>query len=112
MQATAIVERSVLENKTYQNNRELPRCCTSLLLVQIYIHSFEITVSVVSRTMEDRDKGTMHSTEQTPTKYAGNTKHMERMHKNIMFGLEDEHKVEGAEMPSGIPSEKLPCPKG
>ena len=38
----------------------------------------------------------MHSREQCPTKYAGNAKHMKRMHKNIVFSLEYQHEVEGS----------------
>ena len=42
-----------------------------------------------------RNKRAVHSTEKSPAKYAGNTKHMERVHKNIMLSLEDEHVIEG-----------------
>ena len=38
---------------------------------------------------------------------------MEWVHKDVMFCLEYEHEVEcSRDIPSGIPSENEPCPKG
>lgn len=39
---------------------------------------------------------TVHGGEQRSTKYSGDTSHVERMHKDRMFRLENKHKVEGA----------------
>ena len=38
----------------------------------------------------------MHGAKQSTTKYASNSKHVERMHENVVFCLEDEHEVERA----------------
>ena len=86
--------------------------CLFFLSEFVSISSRE-TFSVVSRTSEDVTNASVHSREQSPTKYAGNTKHMEWMHKNIMLRLEDEHVIKRAGLiPRGIASEKEPCPKG
>ena len=47
----------------------------------------------------------MHSWEEWATKDTSNTKHVERVHKDIMFCLEYQHEVDVPEIPRGMPSD-------
>jgi hypothetical protein len=38
----------------------------------------------------------MHRREQGSTEDTGNTKHVEWVHEDVVFGLEDQHEVEGS----------------
>src|SRR6056300_991700 len=40
-----------------------------------------------------RDKATVHSTKQATPKYTSNSQHMERVHENVVFSLEDQHVI-------------------
>jgi len=93
VETAAVIKRSILKNKT----TKISMCCYDV----ICFFFLSKLIPIVERNRFGRlpnqgtgDKTAMHSTEQTPTKYAGNTQHMETMHKNIMFSLKDEHVVE------------------
>ena len=42
-----------------------------------------------------RNEGAMHGREKTPAKHTSHSKHMKRVHENVVLSLEYQHKVEG-----------------
>ena len=93
MEATAIVKASILKDKTTKVSVRGDNVVRLFFLSKFIaiVQTFLFRGFTNQRT---RDQRAMHGREQSPTKYAGNTQHMERMHKNIMFSLKNEHEVE------------------
>ena len=95
MQTAAIVERGILKDQSSKVavcSYDVVRFLFLSKLVAIVLRYFLSRLSDKTRS----NQASVHSTKQAPTKYTGNAKHMERMHKNVMLSLEYEHIVEGS----------------
>ena len=111
MQAAAIVERRILENKA----AKISMSCNDVVgffflpkLITVVLTYFLSRLSNKTRS----DQASVHSTKQSPTKYAGNAQHMKRVHENIVLRLEDKHIVESSRDTEGHPIRKTTLSKG
>ena len=128
VKCTRVVEGSVLEDQASKVS------VSGHNVVCLFFSS-----SVVSRIKRRSDQGDVHGGNEQSTKDSGDSSHMKRVEENIVFGLEDQHEIEGSAntklsqsektkasadamertLPrhfdvqlKGIPSEKDPCPIG
>ena len=95
VEGTGVVEGSVLEDETSEVSVRRDNVVSFLFLSEL--------VSSVGRLgfggLTDQggcDQGSVHGREEGGTEDTGNSSHVHGIHQNVMFGLEDKHKVEGS----------------
>jgi len=95
VQRTGVVEGGVLEDEATEVT------VSGYNVVGLFFLSELVTVVlgfVLSRFTNERrsNQTSVHSTKEAATEYPSHTEHVERMHENVVFCLEDEHVVKRA----------------
>src|SRR6056300_1836432 len=92
MKITAVIKACILENQTTKVTVSgydvVSFFALSKLIAIVLRHVFSRFPN-----KRRRDKATVHSTKQATPKYTSNSQHMERVHENVVFSLEDQHVI-------------------
>ena len=93
VQTARVVKACILEDQT----TEVSMGCNDVVCLFLLTKLVTIVLGYVFRSLPNKrggDETSVHSTKKTAAKYPSNPKHMERVHKDIVFCLEDKHVVE------------------
>ena len=93
VQRARIVERSILENQT----TEVSMCCNNVVRLFFLTKLVTIVLRLCFSGFTYKtgsNETSVHSREKRSTEYPSNTEHVERMHKDIVLSLEDQHVIE------------------
>ena len=95
VQGTRVVEGSVLEDETTKVSVSGNNVVGFFFLTKLVTVVGGFAFSGFAN-QGGSDQGTVHGRKKGSAKDTGNTSHVEGVHQNVVFGLEDQHKVKGS----------------
>jgi hypothetical protein len=96
VEGARIVKRSILKDKTPEIAVRRNNVVCLFFLSKLVAIVLGLSVSVVSRTSEDVTREPCIALNRDPPNTPATPKHMERVHEDVMLGLENQHVVEGS----------------
>ena len=107
MQRTRVVKGCILEDQTTEVTMSGDNVVGLFFLTELV--TIVLGLSFGGFTNQRRgNQRTMHGGEQGTTEDTCDSKHVEGVHQNVVFCLENKHVIKGARNAQSIPSEKLP----